>query len=57
MNPETQSLLDAFERLADEEKRAFAQEVFRRAISLKPGPLAGEGIDVTSDALLETLAG
>ena len=55
MNPETQSLLEAFDRLADDEKRAFAQEVFRRAFSFKPGSPAGEQIDVTSDAFLETL--
>jgi hypothetical protein len=50
MNPETQSLLDAFERLADEEKRAFVQEAFRQAIPFTSGPLAGEEIDVTLEA-------
>ena len=48
-------LLQAFESLPADEKRAFAQEVLRRSLPFDSGPLADEEIDAASAALFESL--
>ncbi|OFW33139.1 MAG: hypothetical protein A3J28_14055 [Acidobacteria bacterium RIFCSPLOWO2_12_FULL_60_22] len=55
MTRETTTLLQAFESLPAEEKRAFAQEVLRRSLPFDSGPLADEEIDAASAALFESL--
>jgi hypothetical protein len=55
MSRETQALLDAFERLPAEEKRAFTDEVLRRSLPFDSGPLADEDFAAVSDALWQSL--
>ncbi len=55
MSRDTEALLDAFEHLPVEEKRAFTQEVLRRSLPFDSGPLEGEEIGAASDALFESL--
>ncbi len=55
MTHETTALLDAFEHLATEEKRAFTHEVLRRSLPFDSGPLSGEDIGVASDVLFQRL--
>jgi hypothetical protein len=55
MSRDTQALLDAFDRLSAEEKRAFIEEALRRSIPFASGPLADEEIGEASDALWQSL--
>ena len=55
MSRDTEALLDAFEHLPVEEKRAFTQEVLRRSLSFDSGPLEDEEIGAASAALFESL--
>ena len=51
----TTALLEAFESLPVEEKRAFAQEVLRRSLPFDSGPLSDEEVGAASDAFFESL--
>jgi len=55
MSRDTEALLDAFEHLPVEEKRAFTQEVLRRSLPFDSGPLEDEEIGAASAALFESL--
>jgi len=55
MSRETQALLEAFEHLPAEEKRAFTVEVLRRAAPFDSGPLSDEEIGGASAALFNSL--
>jgi hypothetical protein len=55
MSRDTQALLDAFDRLSAEEKRAFIEEALRRLLPFDSGPLADEEIGAPSDALWQSL--
>jgi len=55
MSRDTKALLDAFERLPVEEKRAFTQEVLRRSLPFDSGPLEDEEIGAASAALFDCL--
>lgn len=57
MSSETQALLDAFEHLPAEEKRAFTQEVLRRSLPFDSGPLEDQEIEAASVALFESFEG
>ena len=52
---ETQAMLEAFDHLPAEEKRAFAEEVLRRSLPFDSGPLADEEIGAASAALWQSL--
>ncbi len=49
------TLIEAFEALPAEEKRAFADEVLRRSLPFDSGPLENEEIGAASAALFESL--
>jgi len=55
MSRETQALLEAFEHLPAEEKRAFTEEVLRRSLPFDSGSLADEEIGAASGALWQSL--
>jgi hypothetical protein len=55
MTRETEALLEAFERLPAQEKRAFAEEVVRRSLPFDSGPLADEEIGAASAVLFASL--
>jgi hypothetical protein len=55
MSRDIQALLEAFDRLSAEEKRAFTEAVLRRSLPFDSGPLADEEIGATSDALWQSL--
>lgn len=55
MSRETQALLEAFEHLPAEERRAFTDEVLRRSLPFDSGPLEDQEIGAASTALLESL--
>lgn len=55
MSRETQALIEAFDHLPAEEKRAFTEEVLRRSLPFDSGPLADEEIGAASDALWQSL--
>ncbi len=55
MSRDTQALLEAFEHLPAEEKRAFTEEVLRRSLPFDSGPLADEAIGAASDSLWQSL--
>ena len=55
MSRETQALLDAFDHLPAEEKRAFTEAVLRRSLPFDSGPLADEEIGAASAALWHSL--
>lgn len=55
MSRETQALLEAFDHLPAEEKRAFTEEVLRRSLPFDSGPLSDEEISAASDALWQSL--
>ncbi len=57
MSSDTQALLEAFEHLPAEEKRAFTEEVLRRSLPLYSGPLEDEEIGAASSALFASLEG
>jgi hypothetical protein len=55
MSNETQALLQAFEHLPAEEKRAFTEEVLRRSLPFDSGAIADQEIGAASAALFESL--
>lgn len=55
MSRETQALLEAFEHLPAEEKRAFTEELLRRVLPFDSGPLADEEIGAAAAALFKSL--
>jgi hypothetical protein len=55
MTSKTQALLEAFEHLPADEKRAFTSEVLRRSLPFDSGPLADEEIGAASSGLFESL--
>ncbi|HKO03336.1 MAG TPA: hypothetical protein VJW51_01240 [Candidatus Acidoferrales bacterium] len=55
MSHETQVLLQAFEKLPPQEKRAFTEEVLRRSLPFDSGALAEQEIGAASSALFESL--
>lgn len=55
MTHRTQALLEAFEHLPAEDKRAFAEEVLRRSLPFDSGPLADEDIGAASATLFKSL--
>ena len=55
MTHETTALLDAFEHLSMEEKRAFTHEVLRCSLPFESGPLSDEEIGMASEALFKYL--
>ena len=55
MSRDTEALLDAFEHLPVEKKRAFTEEVLRRSLPFDSGPLEDEEIGAASAALFESL--
>jgi hypothetical protein len=56
MSRDTQTLLEAFEQLPADEKRAFADQILRRLLPWDSGPLADEEIGAASDALFAAFA-
>ncbi len=52
---QTAELLEAFEALPDEEKRALAQELLRRSLPCDSGPLEDAEIARASDDLFAAL--
>lgn len=55
MSHDTQALLEAFEHLPAEEKRAFTDEVLRRSLPFDSGPLTDEEIGTAANILWESL--
>lgn len=55
MKRETTALLEAFETLPAEEKRAFAEEILRRSLPLDSGPIEDEEIGQAATALFQLL--
>jgi putative addiction module component (TIGR02574 family) len=55
MTRQTEELLEAFDRLPEEERRIFTQEVFRRVLPFELGPLTEEEIGAASDARFKAL--
>jgi hypothetical protein len=52
MSDQTSRLLEAFDALPEEEKRAFTAEFFRRALPFDSGPLDDEETARAGDELL-----
>ena len=57
MTRDAQALLEAFEHLGAEEKRAFTREVLRRSLPFDSGPLTDEEIGAGSATLFKSLDG
>jgi len=55
MSRDTEALLDAFEHLPVEEKRAFTHEVLRRSLPFDSGPVEDEEIGAGSAALFDCM--
>ena len=55
MSRDTQALLEAFEQLPAEEKRAFTEEFLRRVLPFDSGPLEDEEIGAASANLFRSL--
>jgi hypothetical protein len=55
MSRESQAVLEAFEHLSAEEKRALADEILRRSLPFESGPLAYEEIGAAAVSLFESL--
>jgi hypothetical protein len=55
MNTQTAQLLDDFEALPEDEKRAFTAEFLRRAVPFDSGPLDDSEIAHTATQLLANL--
>lgn len=55
MSRQTAELLEAFEALAEEDKRAFTAEFLRRAIPFDSGPLDDEETAHAADQLFALL--
>lgn len=49
------TLLEAFEALPADKRRAFTEEVLRRSLPFDSGPLSDGEIVAASDALFESL--
>lgn len=56
MSRQTTQLLEAFDALPTEEKRAFTAEFFRRAIPFDSGPLDDEETARAADEIFSMLA-
>lgn len=56
MSGQTAQLLDAFEALPDDEKRAFTVELLRRVVPFDSGPLDDSETADAADQLLVSLA-
>lgn len=55
MSRESQALLEAFEHLPVEEKRALTDEILRRSLPFDSGPLPDEEIGGAAASLFEAL--
>lgn len=55
MTQATKTLLDAFETLPVDEKRAFADEILRRSLPFDSGPLSDDEIGAASSELFQSL--
>ena len=55
MSRDPQALLEAFEHLPAEEKRAFTEELLRRSLPFDSRPLEDEEIGTASSALFASL--
>lgn len=55
MRQATKTLLDAFETLPVDEKRAFADEILRRSLPFDSGPLNDDEIGAASSELFQSL--
>lgn len=55
MTQQTKTLLEAFETLPAEEKRAFTDEILRRSLPFDSGPIADEEIGTASSRLFDLL--
>lgn len=55
MTAKTKELLDAWEHLPPEEKRAFAAEVLRRSLPFDSGAISDEEISAASSSLFNSL--
>lgn len=55
MSRETEVLLEAFEHLPADEKRAFTHEVLRRLLPFESGPIEDEEIGAASAFLFESV--
>ena len=55
MKREATALLEAFENLPAEEKRAVAEEILRRALPFDSGPLEDAEIEAASASLFQLL--
>jgi hypothetical protein len=55
MSRDIEALLEAFDHLPAEEKRAFTEEVLRRSLPFDSGPLTDAEIGAASDALFSSL--
>jgi hypothetical protein len=54
MTQQTKTLLDAFETLPPEEKRAFTDEILRRSLPFDSGSLSDEEIGNASSHLFDS---
>ena len=55
MKRETTALLEAFENLPADEKRALAEEILRRSLPFDSGPLEDAEMDAASASLFQSL--
>ena len=55
MTQATKTLLDAFETLPVDERRAFANEILRRSLPFDSGPLTDDEIGAASSELFQSL--
>jgi hypothetical protein len=55
MTRETTALLEAFENLPADEKRALAEEILRRSLPFDSGPLEDVEMDAASASLFQSL--
>lgn len=55
MTQEARALLEAFEHLAVEERRAVAAEILRRSLPFESGPISDDDIHNASAALFRSL--
>jgi len=55
MTQQTKTLLEAFETLPAEEKRAFTQEILRRSLPFDSGAISDEEIGAASSHLFDLL--
>lgn len=55
MKRETVALLEVFEGLPAEEKRALADEILRRSLPFDSGPVTDQEITAAADSLFQSL--